>query len=825
MLIMNRIIQIFSILAACALAGLTHGCTSEVDGIYGSFPYLEIEENSFNVGCEDTTIHVNVLTNRSIKVSSNQQWITANTARDRITITVRENTSESGRTAIITVKDSKGTCSRNITVHQDDNGIHSNKGNTLLQDDGSIEDFVKIYNRIDGNLLLGYTGDSDEWRSSASPASETDSYSCNVGGKRYDFVRSASIRDISPIEEGITEITGSVHIILNSRLDDLSPLFDFGITDWTLVGNDMITSIRPLTDLGIERLTIQHSPMIEDFDKIGDMTSLDYLDLSKNELDDISFLEDLHLTTLILGSASGESNAINDISPLFGMTTLEKLTISGLPVPQSQIDSLRHFVPGCDVTAQNMPNELPSLGGLTFDSDATGMTLSCRIEETATEIISKGFYFGADADNMDVYIDESDGNSINCTLTGLDSSSYYYAYAFAVAGNNLGTVTTERVQVYTRGRTVFDGIPEISSSSSSISVTGTMLHPGDPETVEFGTLLGVSGDLSLDNWTEIASNTLDKEDEPMPYTWTDRISGLTPGTYYYVRTYAIVEGMGITYSEPQKVSTAGTPDMPCTFFLNVDAPAWADPDDADVFQPAQMFGYYFRDDITGSGTAITGNRQTDNLYSFSFPAGVQDIVFSSLEGSTPSSGNGLLEWRMTGSSGLSSDLLVHTLTDEELTGNVQQTAVPERVSTRISSLTFSYFDETGVKYGDLSSVISGIRVTATGVSTAYTLNSDFTGTYSGNGTVALTSGTVTDTDTQVLAEGLHVLPSSGNEPFAFTVSITFLDGTSVTRAGSFKSLRANCDYSLAINLYDFTNETGNSFTVDVIQIKNDVIEF
>ena len=160
MLIMNRIIQIFSILAVCALAGLTHGCTSDVDGIYGSFPYLEIEENSFNVGCEDTTIHVNVLTNRSIKVSSNQQWITANTARDRITITVRENTSESGRTAIITVKDSKGTCSRNITVHQDDNGIHSNKGNTLLQDDGSIEDFVKIYNRIDGNLLLGYTGDT-----------------------------------------------------------------------------------------------------------------------------------------------------------------------------------------------------------------------------------------------------------------------------------------------------------------------------------------------------------------------------------------------------------------------------------------------------------------------------------------------------------------------------------------------------------------------------------------------------------------------------------------------------------------------------------------
>ena len=180
---------------------------------------------------------------------------------------------------------------------------------------------------------------------------------------------------------------------------------------------------------------------------------------------------------------------------------------------------------------------------------------------------------------------------------------------------------------------------------------------------------------------------------------------------------------------------------------------------------------------------------------------------------------------MTGSSGLRSDLLVHTLTDEELTGNVQQTAVPERVSTRISSLTFSYFDETGVKYGDLSAVISGIRVTATGVSTAYTLNSDFTGTYSGNGTVALTSGTVTDTDIQVLAEDLHVLPSSGNEPFAFTVSITFLDGSSVTRAGSFKSLRANCDYSLAINLYDFTNETGNSFTVDVIQIKNDEIEF
>ena len=58
------------------------------------------------------------------------------------------------------------------------------------------------------------------------------------------------------------------------------------------------------------------------------------------------------------------------------------------------------------------------------------------------------------------------------------------------------------------------------------------------------------------------------------------------------------------------------------------------------------------------------------------------------------------------------------------------------------------------------------------------------------------------------------------------VEITFRnDNSTITRTGVFKSLEPNCAYDLNINLYDFSNETGNQFTIDVIENIDKEIEF
>ena len=141
------------------------------------------------------------------------------------------------------------------------------------------------------------------------------------------------------------------------------------------------------------------------------------------------------------------------------------------------------------------------------------------------------------------------------------------------------------------------------------------------------------------------------------------------------------------------------------------------------------------------------------------------------------------------------------------------------------TLSMSYYDETGVKATDLSSVISGIRVIVSGLSSSYTLNADGTGRYSGNGTLTFSTEDISASDEQLLATGLHVLPPSSGAPLSVTIEVTFLDGSTVSRAGAFRALAANCDYNLIVNLYDFSNESGNQFRIDVIENIDKEIEF
>lgn len=818
----------FLILLLSALL-VSRSCTSDVDG-YGSFAYIDLqdEQRTVNINCNDTSFTRTLSTNREnyINVSSNKEWLSASVSGKTLHIKAQENTTEDERTAIVSLRDKNNNCSLTLTVNQASNGISTKTGNTLLQSSAEITEFIKSYNRISGNILLGSTSNSMQ-NAAAAPQSETDKYTISVDGTSYTFYRSGSISntDLVTLGEHIHEILGGAYIMLNSAINDLSPLFKYSITSWTLVGNQNMTSILALTEEEyIESLTIIHSPYIQDFEEISRMSGLKYLNISKNGINDISFLENLNLETLILGSKQGESNTISDISALYGMTSLRNLDISGLPIPKEQIDRLSSLMPDCNITADNMPNEIPELGTLSFISTPSSISLSCEIINTgSSDITGKGFYFGQDPDNLTAYeCTNSDDYSIELTLSDLDSSSYYYAYAYA--RNELGEASTATSTVYTIGRARFDDNQlDISVIDQSITVTGTMLHPGDPAVVTFGTLLGRSPEVSLDNYMEISQHSLN-DSWSMPHTWTDRFNGES-GTIYYIRTYALVEDIGITYGAVQKIATDGLPESPVSIFLSLALPSWANSAETEVTSPTNIYGYYFREDIIGSGETVYGEYEAENLFSFTFYQGSQDLVFSNIEASAPSDLSGFLQWNMSGQTGLSSDLLVSYNADTELQGNIQLTVEPQRVSSKISSLTLSFYNETGEKCQNLSSEISSVRVIATGMSASYILDEDGQGRYHGNGTLTFSTEDISTSEEQLLATDLHVLPPSNGASLSITVEVTFIDGRTISRAGAFKTLAPNYDYALSVNLYDFSNESGNQFKVDIIENIDKEIEF
>lgn len=827
--LIKYIIPIIPAILATFIVGVT-SCTSSVDGIYGSFPYVSLEhgQTSYNdFPNEGGVITLRFNTNRPLSASSSQTWMAPMVSGNTVTINVFSNESEDPRTATITISERSSGYTLAVTVKQQGSGVHTSNGNTLLQSGQDISKFIAEYTRINGNLIFGSTGNQ---QNTASPASETDTYTTSIGGTSYTFYRTSSISnaDLASFGGAITEVTGGgLYIILNTAISNVEPLFQYRIKTWTLIGNDNLTSISDIADQNyITSLTIRHSPGITDLESVSGMHSLTYLDLSKNAISDISFLEGMQLNTLILGSAQGESNTISDISVLYGMTLLKKLVISGLPIPQDQIDALQTYLPDCEITAQNMPNEIPVLGDFSFQPSTNSMRLTYGITSPgSSQIIRKGFMFGSDPSSLTELADESDSQTaIDITVDNLDSASYYYVSAFAE--NGMGQATSETYLVYTTGRPVLDPANEISVNGSDISIKSTMNHPGDPETVIFGSLLGKSPDLSLENNLEsIIHEGEISAQTPMPYTWADRFNGES-GTVYYIRSFAKVEGIGTTYGEVTRVNTEGLPESPVNVFLSIAVPAWSSPEDMQTVSPAHFYGYYFRDDIIGSGETVYGSHEAENLFAFTLYRGSQDLVFSSLEAVKPGGENDRLQWNTAANGNLTSDLLIYTAEDTDIQDNVQMSASPERVSSRISAIRLAYFDASGKQCQNLSSEISSISITASGISSSYIIDSDGNGRYSGHSTLTSDTDNISTTSEQLLIQNINVLPSGTSEAFSVMVEITFRnDNTTITRTGVFKSLEPNCAYDLNINLYDFSNETGNQFTIDVIENIDKEIEF
>lgn len=605
----------------------------------------------------------------------------------------------------------------------------------------------------------------------------------------------------------------------------------------------MITTVDSIKNFGITDLTIRHSPWM-DFSTLSDMTELRHLDISSNELKDISFLTGLSLESLVLGSGEeNESNTIVDLTPIYTMTTLQNLDISGLPIPQDVIDEIAGNLSGCDITADNMNNEIPAISEYpaTVTRTETSIYISTEILSAGHgDILEKGYMLGTEPDisTMTRYTAENEGNTIDLEITGLLPSTVYYFIPFATNSMGSSAMLSENIlHTFTlgNGRTGTHPKAELDPNEyNRINFTDTLYVTGSTGEVSYGSIMSTDPEhLTLEEHESRSSYSATFADDYYTYenslpilTVDDSYRPLNEGVTYYIRTFVTNE-FGTSYGEIAKVMTQGYPSIPQhALHLVLNLPQYSGTENNTAQMPSDLYVYYYRNDISGSNEGHQGSYYGDYIFEYSLYEGEQRLLISNFLFDTLGNWNngGIAgSWDFSDEGCILPQEFLFYCTDINLTEKTTTNVWPWLQSARISSLTLSYYDASGNMYSDLSSKIARIEVTATGVATGMTVYHEIGWGYNGEGSLHFSTGNISETGTQTIAENIHVLPYGTT--FDLTVSITFTDGEKITLPASYKALQSGNDYNIGINLYDFENENGVSFTIDVLDTVKEEIEF
>lgn len=116
-------------------------------------------------------------------------------------------------------------------------------------------------------------------------------------------------------------------------------------------GHYRVADISFVTELPKLKYLLLCDGILEDLSPIGDCTSLEFLELFVNPVDDfapllnLTNLVDLNISYTAFGKTSGNNysytGAFGDITPLYHMTWLDRLWICNSRLPQEELDALQ----------------------------------------------------------------------------------------------------------------------------------------------------------------------------------------------------------------------------------------------------------------------------------------------------------------------------------------------------------------------------------------------------------------------------------------------------------------------------------------------------
>ncbi len=809
---------------------LTHCIEVPNEGVVnGSFPILDVPVKTLQIPKEAKSEVINIKTNRDydVTITGADGWITCTKSPSSFTLNFTENTLETPRSATIKVTTANSSCTNEFTVTQAESGIKTYQGNFVAQNNEALNAIAtEGYTRINGALLLG-AATLKTSPGSISPSSDI-IWTADLGNNvLYTFTTNSSLTNISPLSPKITEVMGAIHIIGNLELENLTPLATINTIGVVFANNPKITSISSLLNApSLHTFTIRNSPQVTDFNLLGTKPSIQYLDISNNALSDISFVSTLtNLRAITLGKGVGETNTIHDITPLYSLSNLQYLWLSGLPIPKAQLAEIQKRLPTCYINTDNMKAYAPVITKPTGSNLAkTSFTANSSVTDQGfSPLIEKGFLFGRDLKNLTKHIipGTSLGN-YTLSLTSLTESTKYYLVAYAKNSNDISYSDT--VNIYTEGLPVMGSLKISNIGNNSVNVADTIRVLGHSTVSEYGFILGSSSSVTLSD-AEIKKDYSETNIVPTPFNCD--VTGLKPGHTYFVRSYAI-NIYGTTYGNAIRFETTGSPDIPMYIFnLDVTVPNYLSGEAPSAL--SNLYGYFFREDnIVGIGDALAPSIVQGNIYTYYLYKGEQDLIFTNvgqnsnnLNIKTLISPSEYMRITCSSKNGLNTDVLSSTFKDKEIDYHSAETVTLTRHNANISIYIKSKND--GVEVADLSTMFSELSLSLNNFYSYLSFSSGVLSTYGGEGAISFSSANISKTNTQTMAEEISVFPTISSKKLSMTITAKLKDNSTVVLQRMDSPIEKDKKYNIYLTISK--NPLNSSFTLESMIVIEDEIEF
>ena len=423
--------HIFIMLSSILLvAGLT-GCSVYEEGIYGSFPYLEINETEISLSKLKGVVHIPYESNRTVKVKSSSDWLSVSADQGEIILEHKANDLEEGREATIEVLVPNSLANKTIKVVQDASGELTIKSDLILRSKAEIQ--KNTYTKTTGALIIGNvtsvkTRASDTYvTSDKTRAADSD---VTVENNNYTFISSPTDindTDIEPLNEQIHLINKGVLAILNTKVKNIPT---------NLIKSNKVGKVY------FDYNAMTKLPSKSKIDEMG----LTELSISGNKVSDISVLKDNNTISYL--DISG--NDIYNLDALFDMPKLKKVVLNDLPLTKPQVEIFKEQFTKCEVVLESFRPEdspLPVFEDVKIEQISdTEVKLTATISKNKKGIEKVGFYIGDKRylDDMEFHPSTySDGKfTLTYTTTELHNKIYYVrAYAKCSLGEGYSDVT------------------------------------------------------------------------------------------------------------------------------------------------------------------------------------------------------------------------------------------------------------------------------------------------------------------------------------------------------------------------------------------------
>lgn len=357
-------------IAAVVLAAFSTACSVDESGIYGSFPYLEVELESKNVTKVASSDAISIKTNRKINVSVVSQqgiWLDAAVEGDQLVLSWNDNPLETTRIATISLSTPNSLVTKTIEVVQDASGELTFDGDLILRNKAEIA--ANTYTKAKGDLILG------DVTSIVSKASDS-SVSIEFDGK----IVTASPTDIT--DEDIAVLVEQIHQIGGGGLAVVN-------TKATKLPVEIISQ-NNINKVSFDYNLMSELPSADVMESLG----LSELSVKGNELKDITALSGCNTITAL--DISG--NDVYDLNPIKDMEGLQTVGLDDLPISAPQLEIFKEQCSNLEVIADEVRPEaspLPVFGKLEVtELSETRVQIKAYIDANAADITKAGFYIG-----------------------------------------------------------------------------------------------------------------------------------------------------------------------------------------------------------------------------------------------------------------------------------------------------------------------------------------------------------------------------------------------------------------------------------------------